>query len=107
MNHNRYVEAGRKVLQEAEEKNKIYQGNCSECVYWRRHFFGLHRCVNPLVKLAVFNQEDEYNRDILHRCSDQRLTSSPFGQVVCEPQGTLFEPRTSLTQWIVAQLGIE
>lgn len=91
----RYLEAARRVMQRAErgEGKAVIDQPCSTCRYSRFALFGLdeRRCTHPVVKLAASQGDDDYARDRLGECKAQRSRSSPYGEVVCGPDGTLWE----------------
>jgi len=96
-----YVAASERVLREAQKREKTYVGPCRECKYrrWAIEPGSNGICVNPLVILAARNQTDAYESARLQECSEQRDRESPWGTVVCGPDGTLFEPREGLSGW--------
>lgn len=102
----RYLATAERVLAEAERRSETYTGPCHKCKYHRIILVpgsgGL--CVNPLAKLAARNQTDAYASGRIQECSEQRDRNSTWGDVVCGPDGALFEPSDwpiNGTDWLV------
>jgi hypothetical protein len=89
-----YHAAARFVLAKAEQRREIIDLPCRACRYRRREFLlGESYCVNPLVTLAGKTADHRGSEQYIIKCDTQRSTSSPWGPVMCGPQGTLFEPK--------------
>lgn len=87
------IAIARAAIERAEEDLKHYSGPCSECRFseWDRHTINLV-CTNSAVQLAAFNQKNARYREWLLRCDEQRDERSNWGDVICGPDGILFEP---------------
>lgn len=94
MGRTHYVAASERVLEEAKRRSLSYVGDCADCK-WKGAYSGGgdYDCNNPLVILASRNQTDAYRRDRIRGIQEQRDKRSMYGEVVCGPDGTLFEPR--------------
>lgn len=93
-----YLENARRVLALAEsgKGSGRLDRPCKDCVYHDAGFLGSAirpKCTNPIVKLAAAQTKGEYDMNRISTAADQRSESSPFGTIVCGPDGALFEPR--------------
>lgn len=88
----KYLQNAREEIRKAEARAGKYKGTCGQCRFSR---IGLVQpyCVHPAVEVACFNADAGYDADRLADCSMQRGRSSPYGAVVCGPDGDLFEPK--------------
>lgn len=85
-----YLEAAERVLKAAKIKNQTYKGPCDQCAHYKRGMWPL--CEHPIVKLVAFNQTKAFDARLIQECAQQRDKSSVYGDVVCGPDGALFEP---------------
>jgi hypothetical protein len=97
MGEERYLEAARRVMEKAEKRRGVVDAPCKTCRYYkggsvfRSNLWDT--CTNPLVAAAAMGGDDSYDRETLVLCDTQRSVDSPFGEVVCGPNGLLHEPR--------------
>lgn len=101
-----YIEAAKRVIAKAEAgaTEGMIDRPCSACK-WRGKYSGGndYLCLNPLVKLAAAGQPEHHHRDRIHGVQEQRDTRSIYGEVVCGPQGVLWEPKPAsggLFSWL-------
>ena len=85
-----YLKRAERVLAEASRKLETYAGPCSHCKHSR---IGLmdRWCTHPVVQIAAFNATDHYAKGRIVECGYQRDVRSTYGEVVCGPDGALFE----------------
>lgn len=91
---NRYIEASKRVIARAEQHPDRLNAPCSECK-WKGAYSGGrdYQCDNPVTILGSETTTDAYARDRIRGIHEQRSTRSPYGEVVCGPEGVLWEPR--------------
>ncbi len=91
--NNVYLENAKREIAKVEARADTYRGPCKKCDFY---YSGMmySKCRHPAVEIAMFNAEPS-SRDYLSDTSEQRSTESPFGVVVCGPDGVLFQPRKS------------
>ena len=94
----RYLDAARRVIEraESEEVRGVFDRPCSTCKWSSgADIIGRRWCSNPVVKLAAAASRDTHGRERLQGCDAQRSASSPYGEVVCGPGGSLWEEYVS------------
>jgi hypothetical protein len=102
MNKKQYFERAEAEVRRAKQRLPEYAGDCALC-RWSRVGFMEDRCAHPAVICAAFNVTDDYGRSRIQECAEQRDRDSPFGSVVCGPDGALFERRVSLRERLFGQ----
>lgn len=87
----------RRQIEMAREKSRTYQGPCEACRWFRS---GLLEdvCEHPVVDAVAFNINDHYHKKRIVECAEQRDIASIYGEVVCGPEGLLFEEKLSWFQ---------
>jgi len=106
MSKEKYLANAERVLKAAGKRREAFYGECQDCRWSAREgVFRLYdECRNPVVKMAALAVERPYDAERVIRCREQRDRKSYYGEVVCGPDGILFEPKQSLflriSQWL-------
>jgi hypothetical protein len=93
--NNDYLDRAKYEVERARKRLPHYAGSCAACRWSYPSLMG-RICEHPAVVCAAFNVTDDYGKRRIQECVEQRDRDSVFGQVVCGPNGVLFEPKQSL-----------
>ena len=90
-----YINKAHKVVEEARTRVARYAGDCKDCK-WSEFKYPDRICGHPVVQLVSFNQTDGYAKRRIVECEEQRDKFSHYGDVVCGPDGALFEEKEQI-----------